>query len=108
VPHGDGLVLDPASMRVSPVQDALPYPGASVRLVTLLGSSRASLQIDVSFGNAITPGPVTWTFPPLLVDSGGPVSIYPLERVFTEKFATLVEIGEATRRMKDLYDLHQF
>jgi len=106
VPYGDGLAFDPASVRVSPIQDALHYPGASVRLVALLGSSRASLQIDVSFGNAITPGPVTWTFPPLLVDSGVSVSIYPLETVITEKFAALVEIGEATTRMKDLYDLH--
>lgn len=82
------------------------YPGVAVRLVALLGSSRANLQIDVSFGNAITPGPVTWTFPPLLVDRGVSVPIYPLETVVTEKFAALVEIGEATTRMKDLYDLH--
>ena len=49
---------------------------------------------------------MVWTFPPLLLDHGVPVSLYPLETVLAEKFAALVEIGEATTRMKDLYDLH--
>ncbi|BDP43785.1 hypothetical protein DAETH_37540 (plasmid) [Deinococcus aetherius] len=106
LPYADSLTFDPESVRVSPINEAVNYPGVAVRLVALLGSSRANLQIDVSFGNAITPGPVTWTFPPLLVDRGVSVPIYPLETVVTEKFAALVEIGEATTRMKDLYDLH--
>lgn len=105
LPYGDGLLFDTA-VRVSPINEALKYPGVSARLTARLGSSRAELQIDVSFGNAITPAPVVWTFPPLLLDHGVPVSLYPLETVLAEKFAALVEIGEATTRMKDLYDLH--
>ncbi|CAM4297192.1 nucleotidyl transferase AbiEii/AbiGii toxin family protein [Deinococcus marmoris] len=108
LPYGDGLLFD-AAVRVSPINEALKCPGVSARLTARLESSRADLQIDVSFGNAITPAPVVWTFPPLLLDHGVPVPLYPLyplETVLAEKFAALVEIGEATTRMKDLYDLH--
>jgi predicted nucleotidyltransferase component of viral defense system len=106
VPFRDGLTFDPASVRVQAINEALEYPGVAVGLRASLGRSQVALQIDVSFGNVITPGAVSWTFPPLLVEQGVRVSIYPLETVVTEKFAALVEIGEATTRMKDLYDLH--
>lgn len=64
-----------------------------------------TLQLDFSFGNVITPTPVQMSFPALLLDEAVPITVYPLETVITEKFAALVEIGEATTRMKDIYDL---
>jgi predicted nucleotidyltransferase component of viral defense system len=103
---GDGLTFDAAAISVIPNQLGHAYPGVKAHVIARLGASRADLNIDVSFGNAITPAPVVWTFPPLLLEQGVPVPIYPLETVVTEKFAALVEIGEATTRMKDLYDLY--
>jgi hypothetical protein len=103
--YGDGLLFDVAA-RISPINEAVKSPGVSVRLTAQLGSSRIELQIIVSFVNAITPAPVVWPFPPLLLDHGVPVSLYPLKTVLAEKFAAFVEIGEVTRRMKDRYDLH--
>ena len=105
VPFGDGLSFDPHSLRTTPINEALRYPGVTARLTATLGPSRVLLQLDFSFGNVITPAPVTLTFPVLLLDEAVRVAVYPLETVVTEKFAALVEIGEATTRMKDLYDL---
>ncbi len=105
VPFGDGLSFDPASLRTTPINEALRYPGVTARLTATLGPSRVLLQLDFSFGNVITPAPVQLTFPVLLLDEAVRVMVYPLETVVTEKFAALVEIGEATTRMKDLYDL---
>ena len=102
---GDGLVFDPDSVAVRRINEALQYPGVGVTVGASLGSSRVRLQLDLSFGNAITPEPVAWIFPALLLPRGVPVRLYPLETVVTEKFAALLEIGEATTRMKDLYDL---
>ena len=101
----DGLVLDPDSVAVRRINETLAYPGVGVTLEASLGSSRVRLQLDLSFGNMITPEPVAWTFPALLLARGVPVRLYPLETVVTEKFAALLEIGEAITRMKDLYDL---
>jgi Nucleotidyl transferase AbiEii toxin, Type IV TA system len=107
LPFGDGLSFDAASLRVRPINEGLTYPGVAVGLRATLGRSRVDLQIDVSFGNVITPGPVQWTFPALLLDQAVAIRIYPLETVLAEKFAALVELGEANTRMKDVYDLWQ-
>ncbi|MFB9992669.1 nucleotidyl transferase AbiEii/AbiGii toxin family protein [Deinococcus oregonensis] len=105
VPFADGLQFDPQSVTVRPINAALKYPGTAVTVRADLGSSRTVLQLDISFGNAITPEAARFTFPALLLDPAVGVSIYPLETVITEKFAALAEIGAATTRMKDLYDL---
>ncbi|MGI8747611.1 MAG: nucleotidyl transferase AbiEii/AbiGii toxin family protein [Deinococcus sp.] len=102
---GDGLIFDPASIQASPINEASDYPGVTAKLRATLGPSQVTLQLDFSFGNVITPAPVHLDFPPLLLDQAVRVASYPLETVITEKFAALVEIGEATTRMKDLYDL---
>lgn len=105
VPFGDGLAFDPDSVRVRVINGALEYPGVKAFLQAALGPSRVELQFDFSFGNVISPAPVHMTFPRLLLDEAVRISVYPLETVITEKFAALVEIGETTTRMKDLYDL---
>lgn len=105
VPFGDGLTFDPASVQVAPINETFDYPGVTARVRATLGPSQVTVQLDVSFGNVITPAPVALTFPPLLLDAGIDLLVYPLETVITEKFAALVELGTATTRMKDLYDL---
>lgn len=104
-PFPDGLLFDPESIQVSPINEAFDYPGVNAQLRAGLGSSVVTLQIDFSFGNVITPEAVQLAFPQLLLPEAVAVMAYPLETVVTEKFAALVEIGLATTRMKDLYDL---
>lgn len=106
VPFGDGLNFNAESIQLATINEQLDYPGVKAHLQATLGSSLVNLQVDFSFGNVITPGPIELVFPPLLIETGIPVAVYPLETVITEKFAALVEIAEATTRMKDLYDLH--
>lgn len=105
VPFGDGLTFDPASIRFRAINKALAYPGVKTFIRAILGPSRVDLQFDFSFGNVISPALVRMTFPRLLLDDAVRITVYPLETVITEKFAALVEIGETTTRMKDLYDL---
>lgn len=105
-PYSDGLVFEPTTITARVINEMLEYPGVSLLIRATLGRSRVALQLDVSFGNAITPEPTSITFPALLIDDPVRVRVYPLETVIAEKFAALVEIGEATTRMKDLYDLY--
>ena len=105
LPFEDGLNFDVNSISARVINEALEYPGVSLMLQASLGSSRTKVQLDVSFNNAITPEPVQLQFPPLLLQHAIGVKVYPLETVISEKFAALVEIGETTTRMKDIYDL---
>ncbi len=102
----DGLEFSLNSSSARAINEQLAYPGVTLTITATLGPSRANFQVDVSFGNAITPEPVMLNFPPLVIPQSVRVRTYPLETVVAEKFAALAEIGEVTTRMKDIYDLH--
>ena len=99
------VVLLPLVPVTAIINETLRYPGVALTLRASLGSSQISLPLDVSFGNVITPAAPRLAFPPLLLDQAVQVAVYPLETIVTEKFAAFAELGEATTRMKDFYDL---
>jgi len=77
-----------------------------VRLVGRIGTARCALQIDVGFGDAVTPDPQSVVFPALLADFAGPkLKVYPVYTVIAEKFQAMVVLGLANSRMKDFYDI---
>jgi hypothetical protein len=63
------------------------------------------LQIDVGFGDAITPSPAFNEFPSILSQSRPRIRVYPRETVVAEKFEAMVQLGMTNSRMKDYYDL---
>ena len=101
----DGLNFDPADITTREMQIESDYQGVAAQVTATVGRARQSLPLDISFGNVITPAPVTLAFPALLVTEEVSVRVYPLETVMAEKFAALCELGLVTTRMKDLYDL---
>lgn len=103
----DGLVFDPSSITVAPIrEDQEEYQGKRIKLVAHLGSARITVQIDVGFGDAVTPAPKEVSFPTLLPDSPVPtIRAYPRATVVAEKFEAMVKLGMDNSRMKDFYDL---
>lgn len=101
----DGLVFEADSLRVDPIREANSYHGFRVRFAWTLGQARITNQIDIGFGDAITPGPVEMDYPALLDMPQAHVWAYPRETVVAEKFEAIVSIGLANSRMKDFYDL---
>lgn len=53
----DGLAFDPGLVRIEPIRADAVYDGFRVRLVSMLGTARIPLQIDVGFGDAVIPPP---------------------------------------------------
>ena len=103
--HDDGLRFDPASVKVERIKEDQDYEGLRVTFLGYLEASRLPVQIDIGFGDAITPAPVETRFPTLL-DNPAPVLLaYPRETVIAEKFEALVKLGIANTRMKDFHDL---
>ncbi len=101
----DGLVFDPSRVKVTEIRDTQEYGGFRVLLTAKLGTAILRLQIDVGFGDAITPTPAITEFPSILGQSRPRIRVYPLETVVAEKFEAMVQLGMTNSRMKDYYDL---
>jgi hypothetical protein len=102
----DGLVFDPKSVKAEPIREDNRYGGLRVNLMALLEKARIPLQVDIGFGDKITPGPEQIAFPSLLGQEAARLSAYPKETVIAEKFEAMVSLGEANSRMKDFYDIY--
>lgn len=103
---GDGTVFDPESVKAQPIREENTYGGTRITLVARIGTARCALQIDVGFGDAVTPGPQTVVYPTLLADFPAPtLRIYPAYTVIAEKYHAMVILGQANSRMKDFFDL---
>ncbi|MBW2084374.1 MAG: nucleotidyl transferase AbiEii/AbiGii toxin family protein [Deltaproteobacteria bacterium] len=51
----DGLVFDESTVRVEEIRGDQEYQGERIRLTARLGNARIPVQIDVAFGDVITP-----------------------------------------------------
>jgi hypothetical protein len=90
---------------VETIREGQLYGGIRVRTRAFLGKTRIPVQVDVGFGDVVTPGPEEIEFPPLLHERGPHLNAYPRETVIAEKFQAVVALGTANSRMKDFYDL---
>ncbi len=103
---GDGIVFDPESVQAQAIREDNTYGGTRIPLVSRIGSARCALQIDVGFGDAVTPGPQTVAYPTLLNDFKAPtLRVYPVYTVIAEKYQAMVMLGQANSRLKDFFDL---
>jgi len=102
----DGVRFDAASVTGSEIRGESGYGGVRVRLVGELGGARLSMQIDIGFGDVVTPEPQDVLYPDLLEDLPPPrLRAYPLATVIAEKFEAICVLGMANSRMKDFFDL---
>lgn len=102
----DGMRFDPESVRVSEIRKDAAYAGLRVTLLGWLDTARCSVQVDIGFGDTVTPGPETVEYPVLLPDMRAPMlRTYPRYTVVSEKLQALVQLGMANSRMKDYFDL---
>lgn len=101
----DGISFDMDSLAVSPIREEQEYGALRVTLVARVTTAKVALQIDVGFGDAITPGVVRVDFPTLLDLPAPQLRAYPRETVIAEKLEAIVQLGLANSRMKDFYDL---
>ena len=102
----DGIVFDAASVRVEEIRKNAGYAGARVIVSAELARARCKTQIDVGFGDAVTPEPVDAVYPVLLADFAAPrLRTYPVYTVVAEKLHAMVLLGMTNSRLKDYLDL---
>jgi predicted nucleotidyltransferase component of viral defense system len=102
----DGIVFDPASVMVEDIRKEAGYGGVRVIIAGDLARARCKTQIDVGFGDAVTPAPVESVYPVLLADLPAPrLRAYPTYTVIAEKLHAIVLLGMTNSRLKDYFDL---
>lgn len=103
---GDGILFDLDSLRARAIREDNGYGGTRISLIGRVASARCSLQIDIAFGDAVTPAPQRLRYPSLLPEFPAPVlRVYPVYSVVAEKYQAMVMLGLANSRLKDFFDL---
>lgn len=101
----DGVSFDRASVVASPIREDQEYGGVRLTLTAHVAAAKVRVQIDVGFGDAVTPAAQAIDFPALLDFPAPRLRAYPRETVVAEKVEAMVQLGLANTRMKDFYDL---
>lgn len=102
----DGIVFDPASVSVEDIRKDAGYAGARVLITGEIAKARCKTQIDIGFGDAVTPGPVHAVYPVLIEDLPAPrLRTYPVYTVISEKLHAIALLGMTNSRLKDYLDL---
>ncbi len=101
----DGLRFDAESVREEEIREQTEYGGVRIRMTAHLGTAQVHLQVDVAFGDAVSPAPSEADLPTLLDFPAPRLRTYPRETVIAEKFEAMVRLGVTNTRLKDFYDI---
>ena len=101
----DGLTSDPSSVRGMIIREDEAYDRVRIKLRADLGDAHIGVQVDVGFGDAVTPSPQNVELPTMLEFPPAVLKAYPPETVIAEKFEAMVSLGIANSRLKDFYDV---
>ncbi|MCX7003953.1 MAG: nucleotidyl transferase AbiEii/AbiGii toxin family protein [bacterium] len=101
----DGLHFQRDSVHGEEIREQTAYGGVRVTLTAMLGNARLPLQIDIGFGDVVTPKPEFVAYPTLLDFPAPELKVYPFYTVIAEKFEAMAQLGMLNSRMKDVYDL---
>ena len=102
----DGITFDQSSIRAEEIRKEANYLGMRVTLVAYLDGARSVVQVDVGYGDAVTPAPEEANYPVLLAEFPSPrLRVYPRYTVVAEKLDAIISLGMANSRMKDYFDI---
>ncbi len=102
----DGVAFQSDTVRAVNIRKEANYAGVRITLLGLIDGARCQIQVDIGFGDAVTPGPEDAEYPVILQGFASPkLRVYPRYTVVAEKFEALSSLGIANSRMKDYFDL---
>ncbi|MBQ1784526.1 MAG: nucleotidyl transferase AbiEii/AbiGii toxin family protein [Gammaproteobacteria bacterium] len=102
----DGVTFLPETVHAAEIRKEANYAGVRVTLLGLIDGARCPIQIDLGFGDAVTPAPEEVEYPVMLAEFAAPkLRAYPRYTMVAEKLEALTVLGIANSRMKDYFDL---
>jgi hypothetical protein len=100
---GVTFMLNTVQAEVARAEDE--YSGLRVTLQAVIAGARLPIQVDIGFGDMVTPAALEVNYPSLLDMPMPRLRAYPPETVVAEKVQALVALGMLNSRMKDFFDL---
>lgn len=97
--------LEWGDVSTAPIRDDLKYGGVRAHIKVVLDGAKVTLQIDVGYGDSITPEASEIEWKSLLDFPSARLLAYPVETVVAEKFEAAVSLEMENSRMKDFFDL---
>lgn len=83
----DGMEYDAGTIQVNAIREDQRYGGLRVEMKAKLHGARVHLQIDVGFGDVVTPGAEEIEVPGILDGLAAPrLKAYPMYTVIAEKW----------------------
>lgn len=101
----DGVDFDPNNISISEILKEGNYSGVRVKIPATLDNIKQSMQIDLGFGDVVTPGPVEMEYPTIIAMDSPKLLAYSIESLVAEKFHAMISLAEYNSRMKDFYDI---
>jgi predicted nucleotidyltransferase component of viral defense system len=103
----DAVVFDADTLMCNAINEQNQYAGIRIKVIAKLGNIRQNIQIDIGFGDVITPSPIVLQYPVLLEEFEVPV-VYAcsMETVIAEKLQAIIVLAQLNSRMKDFYDIY--
>lgn len=101
----DGLDFRSELLDLEAMQALRQFGGFRATVPVFLGRTRLQVQIDLGFGDAVTPAPQQLEFPTLLDFPAPHLAAYPMASVIAEKVEAMLKLGTANTRTKDYFDL---
>ena len=89
----DGLQFLPASVRGEEIREEQRYNGIRIHATAKLGKAKIPIQVDIGFGDAVTPASKTIQYPSLLDLPAPKLKAYPRETVVAEKYEAMVSLA---------------
>ena len=103
----DGVIFLPEALSVTELGKDRRYSGIRIGFEGRLGNIRQKMQVDIGFGDVITPKPVQMDYPTLLSMDAPCITAYSVETIIAEKFEAMIDLADSNSRMKDFYDVHR-
>lgn len=103
----DGVEFDPRTLKTAQIRDDDEYEGLRLTMAAAISRARLKLQLDVSFGDPVTPEPMLIEYPERLGGTGFQLYGYPLATVIAEKLLAAVSMGDLNTRDRDYADLYR-
>lgn len=101
----DGLKFDPDTVASEEIRGNQSYAGVRIKFQGKLGNAGIPMQIDIGFGDVVSPAPLWIEYPVMLEGDSPKLLAYTFESAIAEKYQAMVYLDMANSRMKDFYDI---
>lgn len=93
-------------IKLSPIRQEDMYEDFCASISCIFGKINASLNIDITTGDVITPREMNYSYSKILEEGRIPIMTYTIETILAEKFETISSRNISTTRARDFYDLY--